>query len=228
MWATGAIQGGCLAVALFSVHKGAANFYFPPVGEGNSREEAVSGAVAECERYVGLENDRVEACRVASSPRGVPGVACVEDFGGGTVETAASPGGSPAEWGSLAFGIAVDDVWDAYASAEAWAWAFGSGDSAAAAERAADGKCESLLGGHCGEYLDSFANACAAIAVSACPSGCSWPAHGIGGGSSEREASREAIAECERGASGRDVGGTCRVATSDQGEPGVVCVGDAR
>ena len=190
------IQGGCLAVALFKFKD------FPEggigIGRGNSREEAASAAVAECESirssYPGV---RVEACRVAAaSPSGVPGVACVEDFGGGAVQAAASPGASSAEWGGMAFGIAFDSV-DGLAYASAWAWAFEYGDSGAAARTAAQDRCEGLLGRFCEQYSGAFENTCAAIAVSECPSGCSLPGYGISRGSSEREASRGAIELCE-------------------------------
>ena len=152
-------------------------------------------------------------------------VACLQDFVGAMrVDPVPSTqaAASPAEWGGLAFGL--DQL------RGTWAWAFDYGDSAEAAMRAADGKCESLLGGagYCDAYRDTFAHACGAVAVSEGSSDRSLPSYGIGGGGSAREASREAIAMCERGASGRDVSGTCRVATSDRGEPGVVCVGDAR
>ena len=156
-------------------------------------------------------------------------VACSQDFVGAMrvdLVPSTQAAASSAEWGALAFGID--------GTRNAWAWAFDYGDSKAAAETAAGDRCRGLLGRGCGAYWDSFANTCAAIAVSECPSGCSRPAYGIASAPVRNTAATEAIASCERAArrhaagGGVDVGGTCRVATSDQGEPGVVCVGDAR
>ena len=117
--------------------------------------------------------------------------------------------------------------------ASATAWAFDSGDSAEAAQFAADMRCHELLrgvsdgNGICATWQASFADSCYAVAVSECPGDCVRPAYGVSGGSSRNEASTAAIAQCESAARG-DEKGTCRVATSDQGEPGVVCVGSAR
>ena len=235
-WRT-SFANSCYAVAVGECLEGCVRPAYGVAG-GSSRNEASTAAIAMCENAAS-SGGAAGTCRVATSDQGEPGVVCVGDAAGGTVETAASPGaGSSAEWGALAFGLKKHNR-DVSDDAALWAWAFDYGDSKAAARDAAWRRCNDLFGGFvCEMYVRSFANSCAAIAVSECPSGgssglCRWPAHGFAGGGTGQEAATEAIAACESAArqhaagGGVDVSGTCRVATSDQGEPGVVCVGDA-
>ena len=128
-----------------------------------------------------------------------------------------------------------------------WSWAFGTGTSAAAAEREAQRRCSDLLGSTCDRALSGATNVCVAIAVSGefsragltsgatnvcvaiavseCPArSCGSPAVGRTTKSTRQEAESVAIRLCEQ--TGGD--GTCRIATSDDNEPGVLCVGTAR
>ena len=137
------------------------------------------------------------------------------------VALAAAAGGSrdaqSEEWGALAFGSSGRGV----------AWAFSSRDSERAADTAAVNRCQRLLGSSC-ESWGTFVNSCGAIAVSECPrDSCSRPAYGFATRGNRSEATRAAIAQCER-ATSASISGTCRVSTSDQGEAGVICVGRAR
>ena len=180
---------------------------------GSTEREASRAAIARCENALDPGDPDLGTCRVDTSRSGNPGVLCVE---------ADSPSPSPpspppsADRAALAFGT----------SERSYAWQFGTGDSAAAAERAALNGCARRLGSSCELRGRAFTNSCAAIAVSECPAGsCSTPAFGYAGGRTRREAETSAIAFCRSYASRPSVARTCRVDTSDRGNPGVFCIG---
>ena len=113
-------------------------------------------------------------------------------------------------------------------SRRGWAWSFGSGTSAAAAERAAQTKCSNELGRTCHTTHDGVTNLCLAIAISECPAAsCNSPASSLASESTRQAAINRAIRGCEGRASG-STRGTCKLATSDTNQGGVVCVGTAR
>ena len=92
---------------------------------------------------------------------------------------------------------------------------------------AALSRCAQHFGAPCSTYLSAFEDTCHAVAVSECLEGCVRPAHGVSGGSSLKEATTGAIAMCESNALSVGAPGICRVALSDEGERGAVCVGNA-
>ena len=109
-----------------------------------------------------------------------------------------------------------------------WAWAFGSGTSAAAAERAAQTICSNELGRTCRLTHDGVTNLCLAIAVSECPAAsCNSPSVSQASESTRQAAINRAIRGCESGAPAA-VRGTCKLATSENNQGGVECVGTAR
>ncbi len=173
-----------------------------------------------------LALERLEDWRDSVSgrwPLGSVHVACAGMAAAGMAAEDAEPA-QWAQWGALAFGrLETADGTES-------AWAFGFGDDDAAAERAALDRCADRLGSPC-ESWDTFSDSCRAIAVSACPAGCTWPAYGADGGVTRDEAITRAVASCEDAASGSGVSGvsgTCRLAIGDEGRPGVHCVGSAQ
>lgn len=121
----------------------------------------------------------------------------------------------PAEFGALAFGESETGM----------VWAADFGDRWMSAKTAAVERCSGALGSPCWSW-GVFPNRCVALAVSDCPEGsCSKPAYGVALGTTFGEAVAGAVAECESGASGDGVAGTCRAPVNDDGEPSVVCAG---
>ena len=146
-----------------------------------------------------------------------------EDFEGTTFHIHQQPTSSPApapaqeQYVSISFGQRISG------SSSRYGWASRTGTSASAAASNARTACESRLGSACQSTLPGHTG-CSAIAIGACPAGCLIPAAGIAGRATRQDAQAAAIGECRRRASsaGQD-GSTCRIATGDNSNPGVLC-----
>ena len=146
-----------------------------------------------------------------------------EDNEGTTFHIHQQPTSSPApapaqeQYVSISFGQRISG------SSSRYGWASRTGTSASAAASNARTACENRLGSACQSTLPGHTG-CSAIAISACPAGCLIPAAGIAGRATRQDAQAAAIGECRRRASsaGQD-GSTCRIATGDNSNPGVLC-----
>lgn len=117
------------------------------------------------------------------------------------------------------------------APSRGWAWGMRTGTSASAAESSALTSCRGFLpGSSCVIRLRGETDVCQVVAVSECPSGsCRTPAAGFGQSATRSDAVSNAIRACEQAArNNNEIVGTCRIATSDQGNAAVSCVGTAQ
>ncbi len=134
-----------------------------------------------------------------------------------------SPPSAQEDWGAAG-------IWTVGASK--WGLALvGGHPSESSALSAVRATCARQGGTACSSRGRPLRNACAAIAVSDCNEGCNRPSFALRGSNTSQEAEANAIRACQSlvaGTANPAAFGQCRVATTDDGNAAVQCVGTAR